>query len=92
MIHPGTRESFFFEGEKIRAGRVSIPNHPQYGELSDPCGAIRYPDMQCVVQRTAPRFSEHSRVVLYMLGFSPSEKDALRAENVVTWPKEVVNG
>ena len=92
MIHPSKRESFFFEGEKVRAGRVSIPNHSQHGELSDPCGAIRFSDMQCVVQRTAPLIGEHSRDVLYMLGFSPSKTNALRAENVVTWPKEVVNG
>jgi len=92
LIPPSKRESFFFDEKKIRVGRVSIPNHPQYGELSEPCGAIRFSDMQCVMQRTAPLFGEHSRVVLYMLGFSPSKTNALRAENIVTWPKEVVNG
>ena len=92
LIRPSTRESFFFDAENIRAGRVSILNHPQHGELRDPCGAIRFSDMQCVVQRTAPLIGEHSRDVLSMLGFSPSETEALRAEKVVTWPKEAVNG
>jgi crotonobetainyl-CoA:carnitine CoA-transferase CaiB-like acyl-CoA transferase len=58
--------------------------HPEYGPLKVLGIPIKLSDTPGAIETPPPRFGEHNRQILSMLGYSPEEISDLSAEGVVT--------
>jgi crotonobetainyl-CoA:carnitine CoA-transferase CaiB-like acyl-CoA transferase len=82
---PSRLESWFFDDDNIKSGRVVHYTHAEAGEVRETGHSIRFSATPGIIRRPSPLLGEHTREILRELGFSDGDVERLREQRVVTW-------